>query len=308
MKPGFSVPLIVLFLWSATHAEAQGTLLEFRLKQGGTYTLDVEILQTTRSESTESEEISLSSHSRLIFHVDSIDRNEQIHMTVGYRDLQISMIAPGMDIAFNSGDRGNRILASMLDSLEVSSFQIILDRRGELKKLSGLAPIFASLSSGSGENSEEQQVVLRTLEEVYGPDSFRSLTGLFITIYPVLPGMTSWTNDITYFFNTKPVQMASRYNLTRITEEYRVIQGLGMLNSSTPFVDETGLGKVESTVTGSQTYDFQMDSKSGWLNRCVSRQRVIIQTTILNSPTLPAGLRIPSYTETVFEVNGSSAI
>ena len=105
-----------------------------------------------------------------------------------------------------------------------------------------------------------------------------------------------------------PVQMVNRYNLARITESYCVIQGMGMLNSSEAFVEDTGMGRVESTVSGSQTYDFQMDRRSGWINRCVSRQRLMIQTTILESPSLPAGLKIPSYTETVFEVTGSGEI
>ena len=47
-----------------------------------------------------------------------------------------------------------------------------------------------------------------------------------------------------------------------------------------------------------------MDLESGWLIRCVSRQRVKIETTILESSFLPSGLKIPSFTETVFEVSG----
>jgi hypothetical protein len=39
--------------------------------------------------------------------------------------------------------------------------------------------------------------------------------------------------------------------------------------------------------------------------RCVSKQRVIVETTIVSSPHLPEGLKIPSYTETSFEVKGT---
>ena len=64
------------------------------------------------------------------------------------------------------------------------------------------------------------------------------------------------------------------------------------------------MGEVRSVVSGSQTYDFQMDPESGWIKRCVSRQRVMIETTIVKSSYLPEGLKIPSYTETSFEVSG----
>ena len=78
-----------------------------------------------------------------------------------------------------------------------------------------------------------------------------------------------------------------------------------MLNAMKEFREKTTMGDVKSAVSGSQTYDFQMNPESGWLKQCVSRQRVMIETTILKSSYLPTGLKIPSYTETVFEVKGS---
>jgi hypothetical protein len=117
--------------------------------------------------------------------------------------------------------------------------------------------------------------------------------------------MSNWTNDLTYFFNTKPVKMSNRYFLTKTTDDFVVIQGLGELYSTRDFFETTNMGEVKSTVSGNQTYDFRMDLKTGWLKRCVSRQRVMIETTIIRSDYFPSGLKIPSYTETVFEVKGS---
>ena len=99
--------------------------------------------------------------------------------------------------------------------------------------------------------------------------------------------------------------MVNRYMLAKRTDEEITIQGLGMLNAMKDFPERTNMGEVRSAVSGSQTYDFQMDPDSGWLKRCVSRQRVTIETTIVKSSFLPPGLKIPSYTETVFEVKGS---
>jgi hypothetical protein len=128
---------------------------------------------------------------------------------------------------------------------------------------------------------------------------------LFVSVYPVVQPMTNWTRDITYYFNTKPVKMVNRYYYTRTTGEDVIIQGIGMLNSTKNYYEETDMGDVESSVSGSQTYDFLMEPETGWLNRCVSRQRAVIETTIIRSSFLPKGLKIPSYTETVFEVKGT---
>jgi hypothetical protein len=176
--------------------------------------------------------------------------------------------------------------------------------RGELLSITGLDGLFAPLEAYPASDTIEQEVILKSLEETYGADALRSLFNLFVWVYPVLNPMTNWTNDVTYYFNTKSVSMVNRYLLSRSTEASVGIQGIGMLNSTKDFFETTGLGDVKSSVTGSQTFDFQMNPENGWLKRCVSRQRVIIETTILKSSSLPPGLRIPSYTETVFEVSG----
>jgi hypothetical protein len=100
------------------------------------------------------------------------------------------------------------------------------------------------------------------------------------------------------------VGMVNRYTLAKQDSVRTIIQGLGMLQSGNAFRDSTGMGIVNSEVSGSQTYDIQVDAESGWPMKCVSRQRIIIETTIVESTMLPRGLKIPSYTETLLEVSG----
>jgi len=284
---------------------AQEPSLSYHLQAGEKYMIDVDIQQNTYSESMNSEEISLYSRTKMEFQVDSIDTMHRIHMRVRYRDLLLSMLAPELNIDLNSGSENNKMLRDMVDSLEMGTFHMVLKATGELHSVKGLAPRFQTLAAFSPSDSSKYQVILSTLMEVYGPDSFQSLINLFLSIYPVMESMTNWTHDFIYYFNTKPVKMMNRYNLTRSTEEELTIQGIGMLNAMKEFQEETSMGKVKSTVSGSQTYDFHMDRETGWINRCVSRQRLMIETTILRSSYLPTGLKIPSYTETVFEVKGS---
>ena len=154
-------------------------------------------------------------------------------------------------------------------------------------------------------DTSELTLIHQTLEEAYGPNAFRGLVNLFIAYFPVVQPIQAWTRDLTYYFNTKPVQMVNRYFLTKTTEDILTIQGMGMLTSTDEYRESLSMGEVSSSVSGSQTYDYQIDRESGWLVKCVSRQRVLIKTTILESLHLPAGLEIPSYTETVFDVRGS---
>lgn len=304
MKKSIPYLLIICSLIIELSMPAQEARLTYELQPGEKYRLEVDIQQTTRSEAIHSPEINLYSLTNLEFTVVSLDEQKNIHLEVAYRDLLLSMLAPGLDIDINSGTGKDTLLTDMVDLLSKGSMQIVMDNTGKMISMSGMENVFSSLEAYPAADSSEHMVILRTLEEVYGSDAFNSLFNLFIFIYPVMQPMTSWTNDITYFFNTKPVTIVNRYNLSRVTAEELTIQGLGMLNAMKEFHEETSMGEVKSVVSGSQTYDFQMHPGSGWLKRCVSRQRVLIETTIVRSSYLPSGLKIPSYTETVFEVNG----
>jgi len=292
-------------LWAFHTLCAQDPRLSHSLQAGESYLLDIDIQQNTHSESINSEEINLSSRIKIEFDVDSTLEDQLIYMTARYQDLHVSMLAPRMNIDINSGSGRDPMLSEMVNSLENIDFHLLMSTAGELKHSKGLEEVFRSLASYPHTDTLEQQVILKTLEEVYGPDSFGSLFNLFVWVYPVIQPMSNWTNDMTYYFNTKPVKMTNKYILTKSTDEIIVVQGIGMLNAMKEFRDSTNMGEVKSKVSGSQTYDFQMDLHSGWLRKCVSRQRVMIETTIVKSDYLPVGLKIPSYTETVFEVKGS---
>jgi len=304
MKVKFILTGLILFLSALTGAKAQEPELIYRLQPGERYYLQSDLQQSTHSESIDSEEISFYKLTRLEFSVDSIDLDGQICMSVQYHDLLISMLAPQMDIDISSASGRDSMLTEMVDMLEQGRFYMVMSARGELLSLEGIEQLFAPLESMHATDTTEQQVVIKTLEEAYGPDALRSLFNLFLYVYPVVYPMSNWTNDITYYFNTKAVKMVNRYYLTKSSEAAVVIQGMGMLNSIKEFYETTGMGDVKSVVSGSQTYDFQMDPQTGWLTRCISRQRVMIETTILKSRFFPAGLKIPSYAETTFEVTG----
>jgi len=285
--------------------EGQEPRLSYALDPGDVYALEIDLQQSTHSESMDREEISFYTLTKLIFRVDSVDTANNYHMRVQYQDLLLSMLAPQLDMDISSSSGKNPLLTRMVELLEKESFHLSMSPTGELKNLEGLDRFFRNLELGSGADSLEREVVLNTLNEAFGPGAFSSLFKVFLWIYPVISPMNNWTNDITYYFNTKPVKLVNRYALTKTTDEVLVIQGLGMLNATKEFRETTSMGEVKSTVSGSQTYDFQVDLESGWPIRCVSRQRVLIETTILKSNYFPTGLKIPSYTETVFEVKGS---
>lgn len=304
MRKVFTALVLIALLHPVEQGMAQQGLLSYRLQEGAGYYLQSDLQQNTRSESVDSEEISFYNLTRMEFHVDSIGAGGEYHMRAKYRDLMISMLAPQMEIDISSASGKDLLLSQMVQMLEDKHFTLVMTKQGEVLGLRGLEELFEPLAQLQVKDTTEQEVILKTLSEAYGPDAFLSLCNVFLWIYPVIEPMRNWTNDINYYFNTKAVKMVNRYYLSKTTSDVVVIQGMGMLNAMKEYYETTDLGQVKSVVSGSQTYDFQMDPENGWLKQCISRQRVMIETTIVNSNYLPTGLKIPSYTETVFEVTG----
>jgi len=296
--------LLLLGVFCAPFLHAQEVRLSYDLSAGREYALHIEIQQSTSSEASNNAEISISSQVRLRFRVDSMDSGGRYHMRARYEQLQFSMLAPGLGVDMNSSNGRSRNLSTLMDSLQQRDFKLTMLESGELIQLNGLEDIFSELASYPTRDSLERILVLESLDQAYGPRAFRGLFQLFVSYFPAVQPIKNWTHDLTYYFNTKPVKMVNRYYHARSTSESHTIQGMGMLNSLEPYEEFVDLGRVESYLSGTQTYDYQVDPASGWLLRCVSRQRVMVEATILESNVLPSGLKIPSYTETVFEVKG----
>jgi hypothetical protein len=305
MKKSFLIAGSILCLFFLSALDAQETRLSYQLEKGKKYYLDLDIQQNTSSESLQSADINMYSRMRLEFRLDSTDAYGQIHLQVRYQKLLLSMLAPGLGLDINSQTGKNPILRDLIRILEEQPFRLILKESGEMVSMDGLEAVFSSLGEFPQADTSEQSLIHQTLKEAYGPNAFQGLVNLFIAYFPVVQPIQVWTRDLTYYFNTKPVQMVNRYFLTKTTGEVLTIQGMGMLNSMEEYRENLPMGEVSSSVSGSQTYDFQVDPASGWMIKCLSRQRVLITTTVLKSQHLPGGLEIPSYTETVFDVRGS---
>ncbi|MEZ5070487.1 MAG: DUF6263 family protein [Bacteroidales bacterium] len=296
--------LVVWALSACLSLVAQDSDLRYRLAPGEHYVLEVEMNQQSHAESYIREEVNLTSQLVLHFRVDSVPEPDRICMQSWYEEVRLSMLAPGLGIDLSSEDQNETALHMLANALEGKTFQLCMKKDGSLLGMEGLADHFRQLSRLPYPDTTELAVAFRTLEESYGPDSYTSLFGLFVSLYPSLGFQTHWTRDMTYHFNSKAVLLNNSYQLSSVSEERWISQGIGLFNAHNAFREITSIGEVEAVITGSQTYDFLMDPATGWLQKCNARQRTLVETTVIKGKGLPTGLKIPSYTETLFEVRG----
>jgi len=147
MKSAYIFFALALFVAQICEVRAQGPILSYNLQVGESYFLEIDLQQSTHSESIDSEEISFYNLTRVEFSVDSIDAADQFHMSVRYRDLLISMLAPQMDVDISSASGKDKMLTEMVELLEQGTFSMTMTPRGNLVSLEGLEELFASLAA-----------------------------------------------------------------------------------------------------------------------------------------------------------------
>ena len=82
MKSVYIFFVLALFVALFGEVRAQGPILSYNLQVGESYFLEIDLQQSTHSESIDSEEISFYNLTRVEFSVDSIDAADPFHMSV----------------------------------------------------------------------------------------------------------------------------------------------------------------------------------------------------------------------------------
>jgi hypothetical protein len=118
MKSFRNIVLCALLLLVSGPMAGQEPRLYYELQAGESYSLEIDLQQSTSSESNEREEISFYSLARMILRVDSVHTNRDYELSVRYQDLRISMISPQLGIDISSVSGKNPLLSRMVDQLE----------------------------------------------------------------------------------------------------------------------------------------------------------------------------------------------
>jgi len=262
--------------------------------------LEVTVHQNTVSDADGIQKnISLDIRCGYNFRIDSIEDNGSYCVTVRYKNLSISMIAPEMKISLNPETPSGKILQEYIDLLENRKWNMILSRAGEVKSISGLSGIFHEMyneSSASG----QQDVIIKTLDEAFGEESFLSFSNMILHLYPDYPVIEKWVTRNRHFFNTKEVSLSNKWYYTYNKDGQQLVQGIGIIESPVSDTIEYNGISITTSVEGSQTYDYITNPETGWMLAGLSRQKIIVINKIVNDPSFPEGLEIPTLTETSY--------
>ncbi|MFZ5941194.1 MAG: DUF6263 family protein [Bacteroidota bacterium] len=292
---------LTLPFYLASALQAQTPSPGYRLSGGSEYGLSLSVSQNTVTEAGGIEQnVSLDISGIYWFRVDSTDLEGNYMISVHFSHLALSMVAPLLNISLNPGTTSGKTLQNYLDYMENKYWQIRMAPSGKILEISGLKGLFNNMYSLPASEPGEQEVIIKTLSEAFGEEAMYSFSNMVLNIYPDVPATYRWETVNTHYINTRPVTLSNNWYFSINKSGQRLIQGLGLIFSDySDTIVQNGIS-VCSAVKGNQTYDYIADPETGWLLSGNSRQRIVVTNLILNNPSFPQGLEVPSYTETLY--------
>ena len=194
------------------------------------------------------------------------------------------------------------MIMKYLKMLEELTFTGHLAYSGELTEIMGLDHYIGTFYEIEERNTNEQDIVIKTLKEAFGEQALKGFINLTLNMY---------CNDqesrcgkvVSYSFNAKPVTLHNTFFIQPPKDEERRIQGIGSITAPEEVIDFEA-GTVTTNLNGTQTYDHLFNAESGWLIEGNSKQKIYLVSKFNGNTDFPDGLEIPSMTETEYYFMG----
>jgi hypothetical protein len=284
-----------------THGQAN--LPQYYLSNGQKYFLQLEMSQNTESDNNQLRgEVSLDISETIEFVVDSILKTGNYRLNCLYNNLNLSFFSPQSDLSISSQTNAFSPLIAYLEKLESKPFFIELSKYGEIQSIYGLDSIINSFYLESDYIHSQHELIIKSVKEAFGEEALKSVANIAMNVYSPNMGekVVKKSNII---FNAKPIGIQNSFYYMETKDQDLRIQGIGLIEASIDSLEFNSMS-VLTYMNGNQTYDYLFNTENGWIIEGISRQKIQSLSEIYGHADLPDGIKIPSYTETVYELSG----
>ncbi|MCF8224862.1 MAG: hypothetical protein K9J30_03170 [Bacteroidales bacterium] len=294
------VLLNVVFIQTFSQANTE----YYRLIKGEKYYLSISMQQNTESvEHNFRKDVSLDVKYALIFELIDIEQDSNYIFQCSYDDLYISFFFPQSDLYVNSESRSTPSMSAFLSKLKMSEFKLKMSVLGEVCLITELDNRIDSILIDLPINNEPtEQVMVKTLREVFGADALAGVLNIALDIYGKNSGLKT-TKKSSFYFNAQNIDIENTYFYQKNEDHTNRVQGIGVIEEITDTIAYRGL-KLATSLKGSQTYDYLLSDETGWIIEGISKQRIYTISEIIETSELPKGLRIPALTVTEYNLSG----
>lgn len=297
------ITIIFLILTSGL-LRAQELPPRYRLVPGEQYFLSQKLSQTTRTEDGNLVgNVSLDISNTLDLEVASVTGAGDYLLNCRYTSLELDFFAPQADIALSSSSTTFTPIKTYLSHLEGSPFNVLMSPYGAFLEIRGLDSIINNLTDlGETVNVETGDLIKKTIHDAFGAAALRSTANIAMHFYDDTSTFKC-VKETGVLFNGRPVKITNNLYFTTLEDNRRRVQGVGVIGASSTTIEMNDYLLVTS-IRGNQTYDFLCELPSGWIREGMSKQKIHSLSGVRNHDELPAGLKIPSITESEYRFTG----
>lgn len=314
----FRTTIIILLLASGL-LHGQDRPPRYKLEPGDRYFLEQKLSQTTRTEDGNlAGNVSLDISNTLSLEVTLVTAGGNYLMNCTYKSLELDFFAPQADIALSSSNSAFIPIKSYLNTLQESSFTVLMSAHGAFLEVRGLDSIINNLvpaetndAEATGgdeqvkkrsERAESEDLVRKTIHDAFGARALTSTANIALNFYDDT-SMYQCVKQTEVLFNGRPVKITNNLYFRTLDDHARRVQGVGVIGESNATLEMNDMLLVTS-LKGNQTYDFLCDLPSGWIREGMSKQKIHSLSGVRNHDELPEGLKIPSVTESEYRFRG----
>jgi|AntDeeMinimDraft_5_1070356.scaffolds.fasta_scaffold01247_3 hypothetical protein len=283
------------------YAQAQTYDLGLNLKKGEKYTQStnsqIKINQNVNGQDINTE---MTVEGTMDFMVTDIE-NGIFKMDASYDKMKTAVGMGGsmsatlnkMEYSSESPDSSD-VFSSVLASMTGKTFQIYIDKTGEITEVQNLMNLWKESIESSDQTGQMQSQIRSQLMKSYGEKALKGNLEMATHIYPGHPVKKGekWTTE-TQMSSTFKANIKTDFHLAEITKDYAIIKGNSTIKTldNDKYVEQSGM-KMNYDISGTMTSEIKVDRKSGWIIKSTIDQKMD-GTVKIKSPQLPSEMEMP---------------
>jgi hypothetical protein len=287
---------LILVLIVLTPLQAQKFDLSLNLEEGKEYK-QVMNSKATIDQSINGQEMNMeiSIKGGMSYKVISVNPTDY-DLEVKYESLSMAMNTPHGKMEYSS-DKNNEgdIFSTLLSKMTGHTFNVKLAQNGEIQEVQNIESRIESLFEDLDHIPEAQIAQLKNqMTKTYGEESFKGNIEMATAIFPKKPVKKGdkWTIKSNMQAGM-PAVITTEYELTEVTDEYAVIKGNSVINTSDKNLEVEAVGmSMKLDLAGTMGSVIKVDRESGWIIEAKINQEIKGGTNIKNNDQMPEGMKM----------------
>lgn len=266
--------IAIMLIFSSCSGNSEKYSLVYNLNTGDVFeqliTMDMNLSQNIMGQSLD---VATLTQIEASYHIKDV-RDETIELDFMFDSMAMNMSMGTSTFSINSETESEFATLTnmdpMLKALTKLPFDMVMDKKGNVKSMKGLEQIMQSMLAVFDESIDEQtkQQLLAQFEQQFGSESMMSTFEQSMTIFPEHEVKVGESWKTSSKVNNGQVNMAvdMKTTLKSVNNDIAILESKGDFSTGdTPIVQMTNGMETKVGIKGKQTGITEIDLRTGWI-------------------------------------------